>query len=1245
MKGEQVMGQTVTITSANSAANGITANPVTNGQQNVVVLGFTVAVSGGTQNFNQFVLGCNTQNYINAKLYRATTGSTSFSGAQQIATLAQPNSYMSFTGISETITNTSRTYFLVVDISEPSYVSLPTNIQFSIAQAIGSIPFYTAYSASISGTNFTVSSPPAPVITYANNTNGVTVQTTLYSGQTGVVIYGVTITTNVTTTISNPLFYFLTNSSNPAGNFSSTQLVYSTSTSGPGTAVGAGAYPNCSYSQSGNDLIVSSSTSLTLNPGTYYNFYLVVTINTSTTSTFQVKFDELKSYSPAVDYYNTVAPNVSYTFTPASFSITGNNLAANGITQGAIAYSQTNIVLFGFSITGQGSYTVTQYQIGTSADPSSYFSNGKLYRSTDTHFSNATLVPGAVVNYNHGQNTIQITGVSDAFTGTSSTTYNYFVVGDFLAQTSYPSPATFTIGFSSSQALAALNAGTTSSYNNFTTSTSSFSIISSICWTGSAGTDFNDKLNYLTLQNGAVSSGPSSGVSVIIGDRTYTNNPIVGADITVGSLLLKNTQATSITINAGKELTVSNGITLFPGNSTTVTGGKLTLGSGSISTISSTATLTLGASTTVTNNGTLTLQSDATSSATIASIPSTSSIVGNVNVERWITGGAGTTYRGYRLLSSPVNISNSTTGTGNIDLGYINNTDNVNAIGALTGGPGGTNKGFSVAIATPAIYLYREDVVAGTSGTNAGKNKGVTTIYSTGISSSVDVATGTNLATIANFHIPVGNGYIFYNIGSTGQPSNATTAGAPASYAITAKGYLNQGTILFKNWYTGASTLSYTNTLPSNKGFNMVGNPYACTLDLNAFYNDNSAVIQPNIFVLNNINPGQAYISYNASTGLASDPHASQYIASGQGMFVQAKSASALTFKESQKASTHQLTGTQLLMGKPAKQAAISGFFMKVEQDTLINDYCGIYFDGDSDDFDTNDAVDLDGASPKVYMSSYTADGKRTGINSLSDYKNGKAIKLYVSATTDGLYKLKIEQIKNIDAIYDIWLKDNYKKDSLDLRSNNTYSFNVIRSDAASMGASRFEVVIRKKSLPQYQFVSLTGNATTTGVSLTWKTQNEYDFTGFTVEKLNASKEYDPLYYLQSDGSGTYSFIDKNPVMGVNTYRIKQDDIDNNITYSADVSVDTAKPNSQTSNIIVYPTRATSLINVKFANPIVGPANILVVNAMGDIVNKQVFTQQEDSIDISKLKTGVYFIHCTDVLSQKEIGLQRFIKL
>jgi hypothetical protein len=703
-----------------------------------------------------------------------------------------------------------------------------------------------------------------------------------------------------------------------------------------------------------------------------------------------------------------------------------------------------------------------------------------------------------------------------------------------------------------------------------------------------------------------------------------TNSPAV---------IFKGAVAQSLTDNGSDATTgvVFKNLQFQGGNTKTMSTGKFT--------INSTGILYMGSgSTTLNANGNLTLQSRTASTSSVAPIPTLSSITGNVAVQRLLIGGntkSGTVYtaRGYRMLTSPVNIN----GTGLYSLSYIGLT-------ALTGGSG---TGFTVTNNSPTIYLFREDVTPSNTTFNSGKHKGVSSINN---DNTINVS-----GTAGSFQIPAGNGYIFYFVGNISNPltkASGTPTTGPENTIITATGNLNQGDVVTKLWYTPAGAtitpintkLSYSAALSTSGGYNMVGNPYAATLDLSKVITDNSGITN-SIYVLDNVNPGQQYIAY--SPGGSSSPKATQYVTSGQGFIVKATGINAtLTFRESEKAIGFQ--PATLLMGLPVAETRTTGFYLKIEKDSIINDYCGVYFNGsNSANFTAEDAKDLDGTTSQIYMSSYSADGVRTAINRMPDYFNGIKTRLYVNAAADGIYKLKIEDIRNIDTFYDIWLKDKYKRDSLDIRRYGTYNFNIIRSDTASFGGNRFEIVVRRKPLPPYQLINFTAAKVTEGIQLNWKTYNEGNFTGFGVEKLQpGTDQYTPLYNVQSSGKTNYSFLDSQPVIGVNTYRLQQNDINNAITWSKPITISKVDPVVTTNGdlINVYPNPAATIINVSL-NPTV-PANGYVskiYDYSGSLVSNQTVQGSNWTQDVGRLQPGTYILQLNKNTGEL-VGRSKFIK-
>jgi trimeric autotransporter adhesin len=709
------------------------------------------------------------------------------------------------------------------------------------------------------------------------------------------------------------------------------------------------------------------------------------------------------------------------------------------------------------------------------------------------------------------------------------------------------------------------------------------------------------------------------------GTGTITSTSLGGVNFN-GLLAAQNYYCSSTNTNTIANLTLNNS-----------TAGTLHItGSGNVS-VSNQLTDTKGYIV-VDPSGTLLLTSTASGSATVNPITLPYTISGNVSVQRYITGGTAG-YRGYRMLTSPVNINGLTSQTssaGYIALDYLNT-------GMLTGGPGG---GFDVVTTNPLTYFYNEARTANHLAYIAGKNVGVYSISGSGGSPAYSITTyNTTLggAKNTNVLVPVGNSYQIYFVGNT---SNTVSSTIPNAATVTAVGYLNQG-IIPVNFFNGATSslfMSYTlGTGAPAPGFNQVGNPYASTISLDKVYADNSVAITPVFWELKE--PGNTFVGYNGLTHTASTTGsgAGAYIVSGQGFFVVANgTGQSLTFNEGEKV-TNQLTtastppllldqrlrNTNSIAAAETLPSGLAGLHLQITQDTATYTQTGIYFDKTwSDKFSPKeDAVDLDGTAPKVFLSSYSADGARLCINQLGDYSKGKTVKLYASATTSGAFTISLADIQNIDPLYNVYLRDHKLNDSVDLRTANSYNFNIAIGDTTTYGGDRFDLVIEQRALPPYQLLSFAGQKVNTGVQLNWIAKNAGSYTGFTLEKQIGNNNFTPLYTIQSDSSTTYSFVDKNPIVGSNVYRLEQNDINGNITYSSLVTIGY---NNVSSNgyFSVYPNPSKDVINILVNSTGAISPNYTadIYNTSGVLVDHRVLNTFTWTEDISSYKEGVYII-------------------
>lgn len=692
----------------------------------------------------------------------------------------------------------------------------------------------------------------------------------------------------------------------------------------------------------------------------------------------------------------------------------------------------------------------------------------------------------------------------------------------------------------------------------------------------------------------------------------------------IGNMTINNSSAGMVTITGGP-------VDIY--NTLTITKGNLTIDNA--------------------GSGDLTLKSTSSLSASVAAIPSTYSITGLVNVERYISGGA-LKYRGYRFLSSPVY-------TAKVGTNYFFDLKYLSTYAPITGtlGPGGGMSSFG----NPTIYLYRGNTVTDNKTFNGGNFRGINKINNT------------NLYTVGvdfdgDHNLYVGTGVWFFYRGNTSNIATKyiTTTVAEANVFVS-RGTLNQQAVPWVDWYTNSTALEYV-AVPGNAvgyiGYNMLGNPYASSIDWNTRSSTNPAagIYAPNvgntIYIYNEST--KIYGTYDGTTGTNG---ASNIIPSGQGFYVKATNGSAtVTFNEAAKTSAQvtgptTATGTTLLLStKPPGNTDPILQYIRLElfKDSDNIEETVLRFEGTAKDkyVDGEDSEHMAG-SGHVSFSSNSSDNVALAINHIPFPKiKNTVIRLNVSATTDGQYAINRTEFKNIPAIYDVWLKDAYKKNSLDFKNNSTYKFDILRSDTNSFGSHRFTLVIRENPALGLHLLNFAASKTSSGTELVWKTENERFSTNFTVERsTDNGKTYSVLGGFASSDEGTYSFTDKKPIIAADTYRLKLEDLNGTITYSKAITLMYANVSDINNNAVnIYPNPAVSVINLaivensvnltKSSNP---SYSIKITNSMGKILKTVTTSQASWQSNISALLPGTYVVDVVNNADNLTVGKAKFIKL
>jgi len=838
--------------------------------------------------------------------------------------------------------------------------------------------------------------------------------------------------------------------------------------------------------------------------------------------------------------------------------------------------------------------------------------------------------------------------------------------------------ATATLKLQDVNALSNLSATGTNvvSFDN-TGATVEYSGAAQTVYTNASITGLSGGVSYRNLSfSGTGIKTAMSGNLNVSGDFTNTlaNDASNYANLSAPDVYFNGTIAQTLKGGSGNGTTFYD--VIFSGASTK------TMSTGGFN-VASTGTLTMSGSSTSTilnANGILTLNSDASGSAAVTAIPTGPKITGNVNVQRFYQGGS--TYdaikqrykeRGYRIISSAVNTGTQVNGNNIYGLNYIvgttaglTTTANSSANAFVTGATGG-----NTSAGNPTLYLYRENKASSNASYTGGNFIGINNITTAS-------SLGTTDATYPTVTIPVGNGVLFFFRGAATNWTNRTKSPyvAPENVTLTATGNLNQGSITVKNWYTPTSpNLGYTTTTGSTvSGFNMLGNPYASTIDLDIAGGTTKTNIDPTVYVLDPVT--NQYLTFSTSTHTGTF---SGKIASGQGFFVRALAQTpaspglpAFTFNESCKVATTQLTGGNLLMGAPVQQELSKLLRLKLLADSINYDEIVIGFKSSATaKFNGyEDAKDLGGMSAMEGLSSFSADDEPVAlaINFLPLPKQAQTvIRLGVTATVSRQFTLQRVALDTLPKIYEVWLMDKYMKDSLDLRSNNSYIFNIDLSDTASYGNNRFSIIIRQNKALGVHLLDFTATKTTSGALVAWKTENEESYTNFTVQRsTDNGVTYDVMGGFASNGQGTYNFTDKNPAKAVDFYRLKIEDLNGTISYSRAIPLTYGDAVAASSNISVYPNPAVGTINLAIkpdtrANLLSGVQSInktqglqqtsaqsyaiKIVSINGSVVKSATSSQPTWQDDVGTLMPGTYIIQVVNNADKSLVGKTTFVKI
>jgi hypothetical protein len=770
---------------------------------------------------------------------------------------------------------------------------------------------------------------------------------------------------------------------------------------------------------------------------------------------------------------------------------------------------------------------------------------------------------------------------------------------------------------------------TVTSTGNCTSATANGTLTSGVnTWTGALSTNWSDPNNWscgavpISVTNVVIPTGVSNmpqltassqsntlqlqaNTTLRLNGQSFTNfGAISGTGKFIGSATSNLTinaanatstinfdQTTNGTSNALKDLTISGSGASVDLHDKTALYGTL-----------------LPAAGTLKINDTLVLRSDAAGTARVGVVTGAVTYTANsgkVTVERYYP-----MSRSWRLVTSP--LSNTGSIFNNWQAGAP--ATYVPGKGMFVTGPNPTGSG-----GNGLDY----------SGFNNYSMKGWNSATSTyvNIGNTITTNLSNNMGVAANI------GYYTFVRGDRNRAPDNTIFGNKNNTTLSSTGYLQTGPQSFN--FNGIASAT-------NPTFELIGNPYASSVDFNLLTKNNVYphrfyIFDPSLGTVGIFVPMEDLGSPGTFTNSLGSTQGN-YIQSSQAFFVQVDvtGPATLTFNENNKSTNYNAS-----LFRPVRPAAdMQSLRVKLLQANADNSE--LLMDAVFEQFDDQftDKVDIDDALKFTNITenlSILRHNQYLSIERRPVIKDNDTIFLQLSKTTQRSYRFAFEPT-NLDPGVTAFLEDSYTKQStpLNVLANSVYNF-VINADAKSAVTNRFRIVFKQVGLGPLPVTFKTVKAAQLSgdIAVDWTVENELNIKRYEVEKSADGVSFAKVNTTAASATNSttkdYRFIDVNPLSGNNFYRIRSIGADGQFDYSNTVLV---KMGSLSSGIRIYPNPVTDVIGAEFKHLAAGIYNTRLLNAQGQTVlsktiNHAPGTSMETIQPDYKLLSGIYQLEVT----------------
>lgn len=166
-------------------------------------------------------------------------------------------------------------------------------------------------------------------------------------------------------------------------------------------------------------------------------------------------------------------------------------------------------------------------------------------------------------------------------------------------------------------------------------------------------------------------------------------------------------------------------------------------------------------------------------------------------------------------------------------------------------------------------------------------------------------------------------------------------------------------------------------------------------------------------------------------------------------------------------------------------------------------------------------------------------------------------------------------------------------------------------------------------------------------VVLKWVTASEENNSHFIVERSIDAREYEAIGVISGNGStnsaNSYTLTDTKAFYGLNYYRLKQVDLDQNYEYYSTEAVNVTPEDNP--NIMVYPNPVQTTTTLRVISPYEGDVQVEIVDNSGSLlkvitIEKGTNTEQ---LDMSEFSAGMYYLYVNS--KGNRISVQNVVKI